>query len=360
MNTEKKYPLSPTGQSSRSNVIETNDLKTPVEVGNHYRLIGMTGKLKGRVFFLIGKRIVIGRGDQSDIQIIDPNVSRSHAELILTENAYTISDLGTDNGIVVGDQKIKQKRLFNNDKIVIGQVVFKYNEFKNLPIKIAPENTQPESFEGLNQKLNQLKAEAKDKLLKNQKNKIAPNKKNLFIISLVSIIAIFFLFNDDPPKIIEKKKVANNFSDLNEEFSNLIPKKNTEDDPESKKQLNSLIHAGRREFSEGNYFRAMEDFRLALLISPHHGHVSYYLSKSKQRLDEEIEKNFIKGKQEIDSKKFQSSIVSFCSVIQLLQNYPNDERYKNAILKLNGIEQTLGMEKGEIKCFEEKSTDSGS
>ena len=126
-------------------------------------------------------------------------------------------------------------------------------------------------------------------------------------------------------------------------------------DAETKKKLETLIHSGRREFSEGNYFRAMEDFRLALLLNPNDGHASFYLSKAKQRLDEDIEKNFLKGKQEHESKKLQSAIVSYCSVVQLIQNYPDDERYKNAMLKISAIESELGLEKGEIKCFETKS-----
>jgi hypothetical protein len=41
----------------------------------------------------------------------------------------------------------------------------------------------------------------------------------------------------------------------------------------------------------------------------------------------------------------------------LLQYYPNDERYLNAVAKLSAIEVDLGKEKGEIKCFEEKPAD---
>ena len=71
-----------------------------------------------------------------------------------------------------------------------------------------------------------------------------------------------------------------------------------------------------------------------------------------------IKKNFEKGKQEYESKKLQSAVVSYCSVVQLIQNYPNDERYKSAMLQISAIESELGMEKGEIKCFEAQSADS--
>jgi tetratricopeptide (TPR) repeat protein len=122
--------------------------------------------------------------------------------------------------------------------------------------------------------------------------------------------------------------------------------------------METLIHSGRREFSEGNYFRAIEDFRLALLLNPNNGHASFYLSKAKQSLDDDIKKNMEKGKQEHESKKLQAAIVSYCGVLQLIQNYPDDERYKNAQLQISAIESELGMEKGEVKCFETKSAES--
>ena len=39
--------------------------------------------------------------------------------------------------------------------------------------------------------------------------------------------------------------------------------------------------------------------------------------------------------------------------------HPDDERYKTAMTNLSAIESALGMEKGEIKCFEEKPAISG-
>ncbi|MGZ3809652.1 MAG: hypothetical protein ACXVCE_16340, partial [Bacteriovorax sp.] len=147
-------------------------------------------------------------------------------------------------------------------------------------------------------------------------------------------------------------------SDFDKDFSQSTAKKSNQEDAEVKKKLEGFIHSGRREFSEGNYFRAMEDFRLALLLSPNNGHASFYLSKAKQSLDDDIRKNFAKGKQEYEAKKLQAAIVSYCGVVQLIQNYPNDERYKNAMLQISAIESELGMEKGEVKCFETKSADS--
>ena len=110
-----------------ANVRVTTELKNPSDVGVHYRLLCMTGPNKGNVYYLTGKRIVIGRGELADIQIVDTKISREHGELAFSENSYTITDLGAQNGIIVNDHKIKQKKLNDGEKIVIGQTVFKYN-----------------------------------------------------------------------------------------------------------------------------------------------------------------------------------------------------------------------------------------
>lgn len=340
----------------------TSELKNPAEPGTHYRFLCMTGPGKGKVYYLLGKRIIIGRGENADIQIVDVKISREHAELSFSDNGYTITDLGAQNGIVVNDAKVKQKKLADTEKVVIGQTVFKYSiiEVPNSDMIMssnfdlepsAKDSKLPKSKIIL--KANHSAAESFS-TKKVNKSSEKSNPKILLLVVGVAVVLFLVMGKDEPPKTA-KIRSTNAVSDF-ENIENL-PKKVNQDDADSKKKLENYIHSGRREFSEGNYFRAMEDFRLALLLSPSNGHASFYLSKAKQRLDEDIEKNFLKGKQEYESKKFTASIVSYCGVVQLIQNYPNDERYKNAMLKISAIESELGLEKGEIKCFEEKSAD---
>lgn len=352
-----------------ANVRVTTELKTPNEVGVHYRLLCMTGPNKGNVYYLTGKRVVIGRGESADIQIVDTKISREHGELSFSENAYTITDLGAQNGIIVNDTKIKQKKLNDGEKIVIGQTVFKYNVItvsQSLEMMIAdatPDSAMAKEIKrGVKVKvpLKNTRNEAEENFkLEKPANTNATSKSKFLIFGVILIALVFILLGgNDKPGAVVKATRPKTQTDL-DIFNESVIVKTKEDDPETKKKLDALIHSGRREFREGNYFRAMEEFRLALLISPNNGQASFYLSKSKQRLDDEIKKNFEKGAQEQDAKKYQSAIVSFCSVVQLIKEYPDDERYKTAMTNLSAIESALGMEKGEIKCFEEKSANSG-
>lgn len=347
----------------------TKNLQAPNEIGTHHRFLCMTGPNKGNVYYLTGKRIVVGRGERVDIQILDTNISREHAELSFADNAYTVTDLGAQNGVVVNDTKIKQQRLKDADKIVVGQTVFKYNIIKvkeNVELAIAelgPDSALAKEIKkGVKVKVPTFKSPKEEVVEeddpKTNKKTNESNKRRTIIFGIVILAVVFILFGDDEksPKSKSGQGQATNVQDDFEVFNDNARVNRGSDDPEIRKKLDALIHSGRREFREGNYFRAMEEFRLALLLSPNHGQASFYLSKAKQRLDEEIARNFEKGTQEQDSKKYQAAIVSFCGVIQLIREYPNDERYKNAMLKLSSIESTLGMFKGEIKCFEEEPT----
>jgi pSer/pThr/pTyr-binding forkhead associated (FHA) protein len=346
-----------------NNVRMTNELKNPTEVGTHYRITCMTGANKGKVYYITGKRAVIGRGDNSDIQIIDTKMSKEHAELSFADGGYTITDLGSQNGLVVGDARVKQKKIIDGDKIVVGQSVLKYNVIVVTGTEVA---TVPEG-EVAAEASSQVAAKTEKKKSvksagprdpyaprRNDAEKNGVGSKSLIMLLIVGGV-LYALFPGGEEK---SKSTSHGSRGMGRELEPFAPTKGvakSKNDAETKKKLEMLIHSGRREFSEGNYFRAMEDFRLALLLNPNDGHASFYLSKAKQRLDEDIEKNFLKGKQEHESKKLQAAIVSYCSVVQLIQNYPDDERYKNAMLKISAIESELGLEKGEVKCFEAKS-----
>ncbi|MFW6170168.1 MAG: FHA domain-containing protein, partial [Planctomycetota bacterium] len=60
------------------------------------------------VFRLVpGRTVTIGRAATNQIVVKDERCSRSHAEVFLTEGRWTLRDLGSRNGTVVGEQQIQ-------------------------------------------------------------------------------------------------------------------------------------------------------------------------------------------------------------------------------------------------------------
>jgi hypothetical protein len=66
------------------------------------------------------RKVMIGRGKECDIQVLDPNVSRRHAELRQEGTAYWIVDLDSTNGVEVNGKRLKRAQLENGDRITLG------------------------------------------------------------------------------------------------------------------------------------------------------------------------------------------------------------------------------------------------
>ncbi|MEI8347161.1 MAG: hypothetical protein WCG27_06825, partial [Pseudomonadota bacterium] len=153
------------------------------------------------------------------------------------------------------------------------------------------------------------------------------------------------------------KKVTRSARDISEDFSQGINKKSSDGDVETEKKLEEFFLRGQREYREGNYFRAIEEFNLALVLSPNNGRAMYYLNKSKQSLRNDIEINFAKARQEAEALRYRAAAVSYCTILKLLQSYEDDDDYKSAKAGIEEIEKKMGLKKGEIECLQRKSAD---
>ncbi|HYV97421.1 MAG TPA: adenylate/guanylate cyclase domain-containing protein [Gemmatimonadaceae bacterium] len=72
-----------------------------------------------------GAMQVIGRAVQCDISIIDPTISRRHAELVPDDKGLLIRDLGSSNGTFINGAKITEQRAAAGDNVTFGKLAFK-------------------------------------------------------------------------------------------------------------------------------------------------------------------------------------------------------------------------------------------
>jgi len=320
------------------NVAVFKNFETPKDEGLYFRLLCLNGKAKGVSYFLMGNRVVLGRSDTTDIQIFDLKSSREHAEITRVGNDLVITDLNSQNGIMVNDLKVKQHSLKDGDKIIIGQTVYKFSQIKvSDPVKKRQQQA----------------------LIQKQIEEETPAKKGkspiLLFVVVLGAVAIIFL--DSKPKgeaIPERPITPSNYKKqlITDDFTNEAIKKKANEDKEAKEKLKIIYNMGLREFREGNYFRAIKEFNRALAIKPDDAQAQFYLRKAKSDLDEVIKKFREKGDRDYNSLKYQSSALSYCAIIRILHSYPEDERRKLAEQKINEIEAKLGKDKGEINCIE--------
>lgn len=326
----------------------TKNLSTPETAGKYHRVICMTGKNKGLCYYLSDSRVIMGRSNQADIQIFDNQASREHVELSKIGNDYVLTDLGSQNGVVVNDLDVKQHKLKNGDKIIIGTTVYKYSYLEvvqdNLPANIEEDEDEDEVEEKSTSKNTKAKSKTK--------TPAAGKKKNNIVYILIGAMALIFLL---PSEDEGGKKNTTNTQQKDERVfieqkKKESSKKNTLE-KEIEQKVEAYIHRGRREAREGNYFRAMEEFSLALMLDPNSGDAAFHMNRAKQRLDEKIESMFLQATKYKDSLKMEQALNSYCSVVKLLKDYQDDERYKEALKNVKDLASRLEKDDSESQCF---------
>ena len=86
----------------------------------------------------------VGRSEDSDIVVSDPNVSRRHARLIRSENGFVVEDLGSTNGTLLDGAPIERERIESGDELTFGGINARFVRRGG-----GDEPSGPDSFGGL-------------------------------------------------------------------------------------------------------------------------------------------------------------------------------------------------------------------
>lgn len=86
----------------------------------------ISGKYQGGEFPLVpGRDVVIGRSAELDMVLVEDMVSRKHARISIDGEQILITDLGSTNGTFVNGEKVRQARLQEGDRVLIGTSILK-------------------------------------------------------------------------------------------------------------------------------------------------------------------------------------------------------------------------------------------
>ncbi len=302
-----------------------------------FRLTFLTGVRRGQSFTIKdGQRKVVGRDPKSDIPLNDSKTSRNHAELVWLNGELMVTDLKSQNGIIVNDRKVIQEKLKKHDRLIIGHTIFR--------IDIEYGTTGFHSFEdSLSKGLTSIKSNVK-------KKSIIP------LVSGVLILIVGFLIISEEGT--EEAKVVKTRKKITRKVSNqesLAKKINIETKSQNKKidsKVLSLIQQGRRELREGNYFRALSEFNAALDENPSDSQARFYKKKAYEGIESLVTKYNIEAQRNLATINAERALVSYCAIIRLLQEYPKNVRYIQAMKNIKKIEKEQGYELGEIRCLQ--------
>src|SRR5688500_19507450 len=91
-----------------------------------YRLISTEGDQSFEL--RLGTQLILGRALNSDIPVLDPTISRRHAEIVCDPQGVEIRDLGSSNGTFLNGDKVARTRVTPGDLVTFGKVAFRLKE----------------------------------------------------------------------------------------------------------------------------------------------------------------------------------------------------------------------------------------
>lgn len=99
----------------------------PLPPEHHAKLVVVSNNLAGREFYLNRVEMLIGREQsENDLVINHRSISRNHAKIVWKNNEFTIFDLSSANGVLIGGSPFGAARLVKGSIIQMGHVKLRY------------------------------------------------------------------------------------------------------------------------------------------------------------------------------------------------------------------------------------------
>ena len=116
----------------RSKAVARVSQAGPDPTDTQVRRATATLEINGERLPLTPPGIVVGRGNDADLRVNDPGVSRRHAEFRVTEDAHgprvTVHDLGSTNGVLVNGRKVEDATLTDGAEIRMGNTTLTFHQ----------------------------------------------------------------------------------------------------------------------------------------------------------------------------------------------------------------------------------------
>lgn len=105
-----------------------------------FRLVSADGQLSFEL--RAGMPLVLGRALSSDLPVLDPTVSRRHAELTVEPASVSLKDLGSSNGTFVNGTRVTTTSLVAGDRVVFGKILFEVRDLSPLLVDDSTAETK--------------------------------------------------------------------------------------------------------------------------------------------------------------------------------------------------------------------------
>lgn len=313
----------------------------------------------GAIYIVVSPTATIGRGEDSDIQLADLKTSRLHAEVSLTTAGWRLKDLGSANGVLLNNNKIREEKLKFHDIIALGETLLEFTPSDSgTQVLTAPAPTLAKIQEN-QRRLEENKARLKPvglaALFKTPpaQGQQAPaqssNRKPLILIAVLAVLGVVFFMPEEntgkkPATKSTSKKgaVPSGMQDL-EAFLPQIAGAET-----VTRSAAAFFKDGFREYQAANYSRAKVQFETVLQIAPGHQLATLYLENCQQAIDTEVKMHFEYGRKSYSAGKLRIARGHFERILRLLYKEQTSENYTKAKELYEKVERDIrGVPKSE-------------
>ncbi len=311
----------------------------------------VSGGERGRTYELTGNRLTIGRSENNDVVIVSEAVSRYHAVLEReADGSLVVRDNKSKNGVLINGNAVPAGQLVDGDIVQIGNFVFRCH----LPSENAVEGSYHAEINeaAYGKEVGLPKASAR-----------RSNRPLIYGLLGLGLFVLYYVSQGDKPAAdpatttaetpgTEAKKLEKPTLDVKNEhtitqledpaLSKMEQKLDKMDlNNSTVRESESYFRKGQREYLNGNYHRAIEDFRASVSLYRNHELAQYYLKLSIYQVEMQAKKNMEMGQKYLESMQYQRAMFHFKQVIKNMDHRPTDPMVGIAEKNISQCERRL-------------------
>ena len=294
------------------------------------------GPDQGRSFRMVSDCVSIGRGGENDIVLGDPYCSRQHAVIVQNEGEFVIQRVSKQGILKIGKKEIKKsQKLKHKSALTLGQTqisfeILKEGEMKPLPHPLVLAERQAS--------LSRKKTEA---------SSFGGGSTKPWIIRgamLMVLGGFLYMGLQESPDGEEEKTQEEAFrlrtqedreGDIKSIDELQLKLKEEKSLMKSNKNAHIAYLKGIRDYRQGLFGRARENFRVCQTLHPSHKLCSHYLKKSTIKYEKLAQRNMVLGKQYRDQNQFRQCASSFKNVWVMMSYNKSHPLYSEAKSNFN-------------------------
>lgn len=337
-----------------------------------YRLKIVSGPHQNEIHTLEKDLIKIGRGDDNTIQLPrDARISRNHLEISWTGSEFKIRNLSQKNFVMINEKVVQEESLKPGMKIQLGETLIEV--FEDGPILVpkgteapapppavavvpqAPQVAPLQRTKSPTPAYSAPQAPSTYKYTATQKQKdpsqvyrpAQGNSKSKFYLIVFAIIGlVLWLANQDTKpkeKLTFRSSQQVEYDRLQVEAEKLkLEERLSSQNNQLVRQSQENMVKGFRDFQQGNYIRAKENFASVLIKDPDNQLAKRYYHLSGIKFDELLQFNILQGLRYREKKNYRLCRSSFQAALVMIQN--NNRHPKYSEIKDYFDECNLGLE----------------